>query len=163
KSFGSLGGFLVSEKRVTDYIKHHSRPFIFSAAMPPSNVAAAEKALDIIQNEPERIDRLLEVSDYMKKNFLQKELNIIRSARTPIVPIYTYTPVRTLIACKLIFEKGVYVNPVLPPAVNNNTCLIRTICTAKHTESLIDEATEIISDVLRKLPETEAEAIETRV
>ncbi len=153
KSLASLGGFMVGEAKVVDYVKHKARPFIFSAAMPPSNVASALKALEILIEEPERVTNLLDISQYARKRMLEKNFKILDNDNTPIIPIYTYGLYRTILACEMLFKRGVYVNPVLPPASPEGECLIRTSYTSTHTKALIDEAVEIIADVLNTLPE----------
>ncbi len=155
KSLASLGGFLVADEAIVDYVRHHARSFIFSAAITPANAAAAKTALDIIKAEPERVQALLDISAYMRKQLLNRGLKIIDSSITPIIPIYTYTPMRTLVACKMLFDRGVYVNPVIPPAVPEGQCLIRTSYTSTHTKALMDEAADIIADVLNTIPESE--------
>ena len=153
KSLASLGGFMVGEAKVVDYVKHKARPFIFSAAMPPSNVASALKALEILKEEPQRVQNLLDISQYARDKMLSYNLRILDNDNTPIIPIYTYGLYRTILACEILFARGVYVNPVLPPASPEGECLIRTSYTATHTKALIDEAVEIIADVLSSLPE----------
>lgn len=150
KSLASIGGFCVGDHKVIDYIRHNSRPFIFSASITPASVAATRKALEIIKREPERRKHLLEISDYMRNALKQRGVKI-KEATTPIIPIYTYEPDLTLTACKMLFDRGVYVNPVLPPATPPGECLIRTSYTATHTEELMDEAADIIKDVLTEL------------
>jgi len=152
KSLASLGGFAVSNQTVNNYIKHHSRPFIFSAAIPPANIAAVRKSLEILKQDPEIITRLRDISLYCKHQLKQNNLSILDAAPTPIIPLYTNNPIRTLQACKILFEKGVYVNPVLPPAVKKEDCMIRLICTANHTQKNIDQAVSIIAEVLHSLP-----------
>jgi 8-amino-7-oxononanoate synthase len=152
KSLASLGGFAASNQTVNNYIKHNSRPFIFSAALPPANIAAVRKSLEILKSEPEIISRLRDISAYCKQQLKQNKLSILDTAPTPIIPLYTYNPIRTLQACKILFEKGVYVNPVLPPAVKKEDCMIRLICTANHTKQIIDKAVSIIAEVLHSLP-----------
>ena len=93
---------------------------------------------------------MLEISDYMRNALKQRGVKI-KEATTPIIPIYTYEPDLTLTACKMLFDRGVYVNPVLPPATPPGECLIRTSYTATHTEELMDEAADIIKDVLTEL------------
>lgn len=150
KSLASIGGFCVGDHKVIDYIRHNSRPFIFSASITPASVAATRKALEIIKREPERREHLLQISDYMRNALKQRGIKI-KEATTPIIPIYTYEPDLTLTACKMLFDRGVYVNPVLPPATPPGECLIRTSYTATHTEELMDEAADIIKDVLTEL------------
>lgn len=150
KSLASLGGYCAGDHKVIDFIRHSSRPFIFSASITPGAVAAARKSLEIIKREPERTKNLLEISDYMRKA-LKKRGVTFRESNTPIIPIYTYEPDLTLIACKKLFEEGVYVNPVLPPATPVGECLIRTSYTATHTKELMDEAADKIYKVLNEL------------
>lgn len=148
KSLASLGGYMASSTLVADYVKHKSRPFIFSASIPPSSCAAAIKALEIMQAHPQRVDRLGELARYMKRALNSRNIKIIESP-TPIIPIYTTDMITTLTVAKQLFEAGVYVNPVLPPATPPNECLLRISLMATHTEALIDEAVDIIEAILR--------------
>ncbi len=159
KSLASLGGYMAADEKIVDYVKHKSRPFIFCAAITPANAATALEALRILKKEPERPKALLEIAAYMRKGLKAKGLNIVEHSIVPIIPIYTYTMFRTLVACKELFERGVYVNPVLPPATPEGECLIRTSYTSTHTKELMDEAIEIISDVLNNLPKTDEEVM----
>jgi 8-amino-7-oxononanoate synthase len=155
KSLASLGGYMVAEAKVIDYVKHKSRPFIFCAAIPPANARTALEALRILKAEPERPKALLDIADYVRKGLTKKGLEIIHHSIVPIIPIYTYTVLRTMVACKLLYERGVYVNPVVPPATPEGECLIRTSYTSTHTKELMDEAVDIIADVLNSLPKDE--------
>jgi 8-amino-7-oxononanoate synthase len=150
KSLASLGGYVVADKDIVDYIRHHSRPYIFSAAIPAANTAAALTALRIIKREPERVKALIDIANYMRQGLKAKGIKIKESS-TPIIPIYTYTPMRTMMACNMLFEHGVYVNPVLPPATPVGECLIRTSYPATHTPELLDKAIEKIAFVLKEL------------
>lgn len=154
KSLASLGGYMAAKKEVVDYVKHTSRPFIFCASIPPANIAAAREALRILKSEPERVQRLAEISEYVRQGLKARGLKI-RDSKTPIIPIYTYGVTRTFVACKDLFERGVYVNPVIPPATAPGECLIRTSYTATHTKELMDEAMDIIALVLNNLPDIE--------
>ncbi len=150
KSFGSLGGVIAANDKVINYVKHRSRPFIFSASIPPANAAAALEALRIIKSEPTRKDKLLEVANYMRKRLT--EFNVpIMEGETAIIPVFTYSMERTFIAAKLLFENGVYVNPVIPPAVVEGQCLLRTSYTATHTFEQMDRAAAIIAQVLQSI------------
>jgi len=155
KSLASLGGYMVAEEKVIEYVRHKSRPFIFCAAITPANARTALEALRILKAEPERPKRLLEVADYVRKSLKKKGLKIIDHSIVPIIPIYTFTLLRTMVACKILYERGVYVNPVVPPATPEGECLIRTSYTSTHTFELMDEAVDIIADVLNNLPEDE--------
>lgn len=157
KSLASLGGYMAASKSVVEYVKHKSRPFIFAAAITPANAATALEALRILKAEPERSKALLDIAAYVRKGLKEKGLNIIENSIVPIIPIYTYTMLRTLVACKELFERGVYVNPVLPPAAPEGECLIRTSYTSTHSKELMDEAIEIIADVLNNLPKSDEE------
>jgi len=158
KSLASLGGFLVADEEVIEYIKHKSRPFIFSAAITPANAACAKRALEIIEAEPERVQNLLDISKYMRNKLVSLGLGILdEESSTPIIPIYTGSQLRTLVACKILYERGIYVNPVLPPASPEGECLIRTSYTATHTKALMDEAATIICEVLASIPEDDEE------
>ena len=159
KSLASLGGYMVADAKVVEYVKHKSRPFIFCAAITPANAATALKALRILKEEPERPKALLDIAAYVRKGLKEKGLNIIDHSIVPIIPIYTYTMLRTLVACKELFNRGVYVNPVIPPAAPEGECLIRTSYTSTHTKELMDEAIDIIADVLNNLPSTDEELL----
>lgn len=150
KSLASLGGYCACDKRVAEFIRHNSRPFIFSASITPACVAAARKSLEIIKTEPERRKNLQEISDYMRKCLKDRGI-VYKESSTPIIPIYTYEPDLTLTACKMLFDEGVYVNPVLPPATPVGECLIRTSYTATHTKELMEEAADKIQKVLKQL------------
>ena len=147
KSLASLGGYMAASKEVVDYVRHNSRPFIFSASITPASCASALAALKILREHPELVDRLAAISTYARKGLKEKGLKIIEST-VPIIPIYTYEPVRTLTITKKLYEAGVYVNAALPPSTAPNECLLRTSYMATHTESLIDEAVEIIAKVV---------------
>jgi len=149
KSLASLGGYMAASAEVVDFVRHNSRPFIFAASIPPTQCAVALAALRHIKAHPELVQRLGELSNYARAAYKAKGVEIIE-ATTPIIPIYTYDPVRTLTVAKALFEAGVYVNPVLPPAAPADGCLLRTSYMASLTEALIDEASDIIADVLKK-------------
>ena len=150
KSLASLGGYVAGKKEVIEYIKHISRPYIFSASITPASVSSALAALNILKSEPERVKRLNDISDYMRKCLKERGVSIIES-RTPIIPIYTYDDEKTFLACKMLLENGVYVNPVVSPATPVGKSLLRTSYTANHTKEIIDEAVEKIVKVLKIL------------
>ncbi len=155
KSLASIGGFVVGKKEVVNFIKHKSRPFIFSAALTPASTASALAALRILKAEPKRPKALLDIAAYARKRLLEKKLPLANDSIAPIIPIYTYTMMRTFVIAKMLYQQGVYVNPVIPPATPEGQCLIRTSYTATHTKALIDEAVEIIADVIAKVPQDE--------
>ena len=146
KSLASLGGFMAAKKDVVDYVRHTSRPLIFAASITPANTAAAIAALNILKKEPDRPKKLLAIADYMREALTKRNIPI-RESVAPIIPINTYGDERTFLACKTLFDKGVYVNPVISPAVAPGDAIIRTSYTATHTEELMDEAADIIQDV----------------
>lgn len=147
KSLASLGGYMAASETVCDYVRHNSRPFIFSASIPPSACAAALAALRLLRERPELPVRLLSLASYARAGLKARGLRIIES-ETPIIPIYTYEMERTLVSAKRLYDAGVYVNPVLPPAAAPGECLLRVSCMATHTEALLDEAMDIIAEVL---------------
>ncbi len=150
KSFASLGGFMASEERVVDYAMHVSRPYIFSASIPPSNAAAALQSLEILKSEPERCEKLRKNGDYMREGF--KKLGIpCGEGITPIVPVRTGTNERTFIITRALLENGVYVNPVISPAVPEGESILRTSYTATHTKEQLDFALEKFDLVFNKL------------
>ena len=151
KSLASLGGYMASSASVANYVRHSSRPFIFSASITPAACASALTALRILEREPERVDRLSELSAYAKKGIIARGMTVRESntpTPTPIIPIYTYDAVRTLTKAKELYDSGVFVNSSLPPAVAPNECLLRTSYMATHTEALLDEAMDIMQKVL---------------
>lgn len=151
KSLASLGGYMAAKKEVCEYVRHVSRPFIFCASIPPANVACARKALEILKREPERVENLRNISNYMRENLKANNVDIIATEQTPIIPIYTYQDEKAFMACKLLFERGVYVNPVVSPATPVGQALLRTSYTATHTKEQMDRATEKIVEVLNIL------------
>lgn len=149
KSLASLGGYMAAAGRVCDYVRHASRPHIFSASIPPANCAVALAALRYIEAHPELVARLGALAAYGRTAYQQRNIPILLS-ETPIIPIYTYEPIRTLTVQKEIYEAGVYVNAVLPPACAPSQCLLRTSFMATLTEALIDEAAEIMAGVIHR-------------
>ena len=151
KSLASLGGYMAASAEVAEYVRHASRPFIFSASIPPANCATALAALRHLAAHPELPERLRELSLYARKGFTERGVRIRESAMeapTPIIPLYTYETYWTLQAAAEIYDRGVYVNPTLPPATPEGEALLRTSYMATHTEALLDEAMDIISDVM---------------
>lgn len=137
KSFASLGGFIVGEKPVIDYIRHQSPAHIFSASMPPANVATVLKALEILKEETWRLERLEEISNFMRKELRSLGFNVWTS-QTPIIPVVIGDMMECFQFWKDLFEEGVYTNAVVPPAVPQNQSLIRTSYMATHTNSHLD-------------------------
>jgi 8-amino-7-oxononanoate synthase len=147
KSLASLGGYMAASEKVAEFVRHNSRPFIFSASIPPASCAVALASLRHLRAHPELVTRLSGLSAYARKGLTERGLKI-RPSETPIVPIYTYEMMNTLKTAHDLYEAGVYVNPVLPPATAPNECLLRTSYMASHTEALLDEAMDIIADVM---------------
>jgi 7-keto-8-aminopelargonate synthetase-like enzyme len=133
KSFASLGGFIAGSEPVIHYIQHHARSLIFSASMPPGNVAAVSAALDVMMEEPERIERVNQIGDYMRKEFQRMGFDTGPS-QTPIIPIIIGDQNATFLTWRLLFEEGVYTNPVISPAVPADQSLLRTSYMATHTD-----------------------------
>lgn len=146
KSLASLGGFIAASEDVIHYIKHVSRPFIFSASIPPANAAAAMEALSILEAEPERIKRLWENAEFMKQGFKAIGLSVGNS-KTPVVPVMTYDDFTTFKISKELLEEGVYVNPVISPGVQPGHALLRTSYTSTHTREQLEYALEAFKKV----------------
>jgi 8-amino-7-oxononanoate synthase len=137
KSFASLGGFIAGSEPVIHYIQHHARSLIFSASMPPGNVAAVSAALDVMLEEPERIERVNQLGDCMREEFRKMGFNT-GTSQTPIIPIIIGDQNATFLTWRLLFEEGVYTNPVIPPAVPPNLSLLRTSYMATHTDEQME-------------------------
>ena len=150
KSFASLGGFIAGDEEVIHYIQHNARSLIFSASMPASNVAAVLAALEIIETEPEHVQRLGEVTERMRTGLQKMGFNIGVSV-TPIIPVIIGEMEKTFLAWKMCFQKGVYTNAVVSPAVPPDQCLLRTSYMATHTNEQIDRALNILGEVGREL------------
>lgn len=150
KSFASLGGFIVSSERVINYIKHFSRALIFSASPPPAAVAACLAALDIIESEPERREKLWQITKRMHKEFKALGFNIGNS-QTPIIPIYIGDDIKTFKMWKMLFDEGIFTNPIISPAVSPGSQLLRTSYTATHTDEQLDKVLEVFEKVGKKM------------
>ena len=150
KSLASLGGYMAASQRVVDFVKHTSRPYIFSASITPASVACARASLKVLREHPERVQALHDISQYMREQLKKAGISIIES-ETPIIPIYTYDDNKAFIACKLLLERGVYVNPVVSPATPKGMALLRTSYTATHTKEQMDKAVKAIKEVLDML------------
>ena len=150
KSFASLGGFIAGDADVIHYIQHHARSLIFSASMPASNVAAVLAAVEIMETEPDRVERLWDVTERMRAGLKALGFNMGPSV-TPIIPIQTGDVATTILAWKKCFDAGLYTNAVLAPAVPPDECLLRTSYMATHTDEQIDRAIGILGEVGREL------------
>jgi 8-amino-7-oxononanoate synthase len=150
KSFAGIGGFIAGSADVIHYIQHHARSLIFSAALPAPNAAAVLKALEIIEAEPYRIDRLWENAGYMRDNLRAIGYDVGQS-NSPIIPIIIRDEYRTVLAWRALIEEGVYTNPVIPPGVAPNGSLLRTSYMATHTREHLDRALEAFNVVGERL------------
>lgn len=150
KSLASVGGFVVGTEKVIDFIRHFGRSILFSASLPPASVAAANKALEILKAEPERVQRVQSNGDYLRKKLQELDINTGES-ETAIVPLVIGNEILTLQLWREMLTQGVYVNAVLYPAVARNNSLLRTSCTSEHTKDQLDQAVEIFKKVRKTL------------
>ncbi|MDR0681029.1 MAG: pyridoxal phosphate-dependent aminotransferase family protein [Dysgonamonadaceae bacterium] len=149
KSLASIGGFIASSESVINYLRHNSRSYIFSASNTPAATAAANAALDIMINEPERIENLWKLTDYALRGFREMGCEIGHTS-TPIIPLYIRDNEKTFYVTKDLFEHGIFVNPVVAPAVASSDTLIRFSLMATHTFDQLDFALEKIEKSLLK-------------
>ncbi len=147
KSLASMGGYMLADADICEYVRHTSRPFIFCASITPANCAAAIAALNVLKKNPELPRHLMDLSMHMREGLHKAGINIIDSI-TPIIPIYTYDSMKTFFLTQELFDKGVYANPVVAPATPEGSALIRTSYMASHTVEILDEALEIIKQVI---------------
>lgn len=150
KSFASIGGFIAGDKVVIDFIQHHARSLIFSASIPPSNAAAALAALEIMREEPERVDRLTEIGQKMRNGFTNLGFNIGNS-QTPVIPIIVGDDMKTFLFWRELLNAGVYVNAIISPATPPGRQLLRTSYMAIHTDDQLDKVLEIFGEVGKEL------------
>jgi len=146
KSFASLGGFVVGNKDVINFIRHFSSTHVFSASMPPANVATVLKCLEILKAEPERLNRLWEISDYMRRGFADAGFNVW-SSQSPIIPVVVGDMMTCFQFWTDLLDEGVFVNAVIPPAVPKGQSLMRTSYMATHT----DDDLNAILDAFRRV------------
>ena len=150
KSLASIGGFIAGDSITINYLRHNARPYIFSASITPSATAAASAALDILKREPARIENLWKLTDYSLKRFKESGFEI-GDTSTPIIPLFVRDNDKTFLVTKMLFEDGVFVNPVVPPGVAAENTLIRFSLMATHTIDQIDEAIDKITKAFRQL------------
>jgi 8-amino-7-oxononanoate synthase len=150
KSFASLGGFITGSSGVIDFIQHHARPLIFSASIPPTNAAAALAALEVMQEEPDRIARVNEIGEMMRSEFRRLGFNV-GASETPIIPIIIGDNTATFQAWRSLYDAGVYTNPVISPAVPPELSLLRTSYMATHTDEQLGRVLEAFEKVGRSL------------
>ena len=150
KSLASIGGFIAANESIIDYLRHNSRPYIFSASITPAATAAASTALDILISEPQRIEHLWDITNYALNGFRQLGLEIGHTS-SPIIPLFIRDNEKTFIITRTLFEEGVFVNPVVSPAVAPNDTLIRFSLMATHTKEQVDYALDKINKVFKKM------------
>lgn len=141
KSFASIGGFIASDSDTINYLRHNSRSYIFSASLTPAATASALEALHIMQEEPERMEHLWELTHYALDGFRTLGFEI-GATETPIIPLYVRDMDKTFLLTRMLFDEGIFVNPVVPPACANGDTLIRFSLMATHTKEQIDFAFE---------------------
>jgi len=150
KSFASLGGFIAGAEPVIHYIQHHARALLFSASIPAANAAAALAALDIMETEPERRERLMAITRKMTAGYRALGYNI-GNTETPIIPIIIRDDMKTLELWKSLYDAGVYTNAVLPPGVSPGMSLLRTSYMATHTDEQMDRVLEVFEEVGKRV------------
>ena len=150
KSFGSLGGFVAGNHTLLNYIKHNSRSLIFSASMPPANVAAVSKAIDIMLEEPERISHLWDITNHAHEEFIKRGFDI-GVTESPIFPLYVRDTEKCLTAVRDALDEGVFITPVIPPAVPQDSVIIRFALMATHTFEQVDEGIDKLEKIFRRL------------
>ena len=150
KSFGSLGGFIAGDHEVLNYLKHNSRSLIFSASMPPANVAAVSKAIDIMLSEPERLNHLWALTRHAHEEFKARGFDIGHT-QSPIIPLFVRDLQKCLTAVKMALDEGIFITPVIPPAVPEDSVIVRFALMATHSFEQLDEAIDKLTKVFRKL------------
>ena len=150
KSLAAVGGFVVGDRKVIDWVKHKARSLIFSAAPPPASVASVLKALEIIRREPERRQQLWDNVDYLMREFQRLGFDTGASA-SPVIPLVVGEDMAAFEFTIRLQERGVFVNPVVSPAVPEGRAMIRTSLMATHTREHLDRALEAVADVARQM------------
>ena len=150
KSFGSLGGFIAGDHVVINYLKHNSRSLIFSASMTPAAVAAASTALDIMINEPERRENLWKVTRHAQQAFKAAGFDTGRT-ESPIIPLFVRDTIKAMTVVRMAYDRGVFITPVIAPAVPESDVLIRFALMATHTTEQVDQAVEVLTDIFKEL------------
>lgn len=150
KSLASIGGFIASDKATINWLRHNSRSYIFSASNTPAATAAAREALHIIINEPERQERLWNITNYALKRFRDAGFEI-GDTESPIIPLYVRDTEKTFIVTKKAFDEGIFINPVIPPACAPQDTLVRVALMATHTKEQVDFAVEKLTKCFKEL------------
>lgn len=148
KSFASLGGFIATDKEITNFLRHHSRSYIFTASITPASTAAALKAIDIMEQEPERQENLWKLTNFALDGFRKMGCEIGNTS-TPIIPLYIRDNFKTFKVTTDLFNEGIFVNPVVSPAVAPHDTLIRFSLMATHTQAQVERALEAIEKVFK--------------
>ncbi len=149
KSFAALGGFIATDKEITNFLRHHSRPYIFTASITPANVAAVNKSLDIMLSEPERQQHLWDITHFALDAFREMGCEIGHTS-TPIIPLFIRDDYKTFRVTRDLLDEGVFVNPVVSPAVAPKDTLIRYSLMATHTKEQVTRSLEAIEKVFKK-------------
>jgi 8-amino-7-oxononanoate synthase len=149
KSFASLGGFIACDKEITNFLRHHSRSYIFTASITPASTAAALKAIDLMESEPERQENLWKITNFALEGFRNMGCEIGHTT-TPIIPLFIRDNFKTFQVTADLFEEGLFVNPVVSPAVAPQDTLIRFSLMATHTKEQVEYGLEKIQKVFRK-------------
>lgn len=150
KSMASIGGFIAADADTINYLRHTCRTYIFSASNTPAATAAALEALHILQQEPERIEKLWDVTRYALKRFREEGFEI-GETESPIIPLYIHDVEKTFVAVAKAFEYGVFINPVIPPACAPQDTLVRFALMATHTKDEVERAVNILKKVFVEL------------
>ena len=150
KSLASIGGFIAANKTIINWLRHNARTYIFSASATPASTACAREALRIIQQEPERIQALWDVTNYALKRFREEGFEI-GATESPIIPLYVRDVQKTFIVTKRAFDEGVFINPVIPPACAPQDTLVRFALMATHTHEQVDRGIAALTKVFREL------------
>jgi len=150
KSLASIGGFIAADKTVINYIKHNSRSLMFSASMTPSSAASVLAAIEIMENEPERISHLMNITQYARTRFNEMGFDTGKS-QSPIIPLFIRDDIKALQMAQQLLEEGVFINPVVSPAVPKEDCIIRFSLMATHSYEQVDRAIEKITSVAKQL------------
>ncbi len=150
KSLASIGGFIASDKDTINWLRHNSRTYIFSASNTPASTAAALEALHILQTEPERQENLWKITNYALEQFKAAGFEI-GDSESPIIPLYVRDPEKTFAVTALAFKKGVFINPVIPPACAPQDTLVRVALMATHTKEQVDKAVNILAESFKEL------------
>lgn len=150
KSLASVGGFIAADYKIIDYLKHHSRPLIFSASLPPASAASVLTALKIMKEEPERIEKLWDNTHFMMNSFKEMGYDTGDSC-TPVIPLHVGNMMTAFKMWYRLAEEGLFVNPVVPPAVPPNSCLIRCSFMATHTKEQLERALTKFKEIGKEL------------